>query len=205
MLRARFTPVPDGIRTGFALTSDDIAALTDGNEITLHNDSGESVFLLVLTDFRDFVRDPVLIFRQSNPFGAAVVGSLTDEDLAEFGYTGTLDDANFAAGLDPDEPPRRPPRAAHHCLRRGRRDEHDRPGRGVHGAGEGPHALCARPEPALPEHGRSRQRSVPTSVSVRADGTLLVTTLGGFPFAPGTSSVWNVDPATAPRRHGSRG
>ena len=104
LLRARFTPVPDGIRAGFELTSDDIASLTDGNEITLHNDSGESVSLLVLTDFRDFVRDPVLIFRQSNPFGAAVVGSLTEEDLAELGYTGTLDEANFAAGLDPTSP-----------------------------------------------------------------------------------------------------
>lgn len=104
VIRARFTPVPDGIRSGFALSADDIASLTDGNEITLHNDAGESVSLLVLSDFRDFVPDPVLASRQSDPFGAAVTGSLTADDLTELGFTGTLAEANYAAALDPTSP-----------------------------------------------------------------------------------------------------
>jgi len=196
LLRARFTPVPDGIRTGFALTSDDIASLTDGNEITLHNDSGESVSLLVLTDFRDFVRDPVLIFRQSNPFGAAVVGSLTEEDLAEFGFTGTLDDANFAAGLDPASPlgARLEQRTTVYVADAGMNTIVQV------AASTGRPKVLTRfalvPNPLFPNIGGPVSDPVPTSVSVRADGTLLVTTLGGFPFAPGTSSVWNVDPAT---------
>jgi hypothetical protein len=196
LLRARFTPVPDGIRTGFALTSDDIASLTDGNEITLHNDSGESVSLLILTDFRDFIRDPVLIFRQSNPFGAAVVGSLTEEDLAEFGFTGTLDDANFAAGLDPTSPlgARLEQRTTVYVADAGMNTIVQV------AASTGRARVLTRfalvPNPLFPSMGGPASDPVPTSVSVRADGTLLVTTLGGFPFASGTSSVWNVDPAT---------
>ncbi|MEP6993748.1 MAG: ScyD/ScyE family protein [Acidobacteriota bacterium] len=38
--------------------------------------------------------------------------------------------------------------------------------------------------------------AVVTSIFVRADGTFLVTTLGGFPFGAGSSTVWSVDPAT---------
>ena len=38
----------------------------------------------MLTDFRDFAPDPVASIRPSNPFAAAVVGSLTTDDLAEF-------------------------------------------------------------------------------------------------------------------------
>ena len=161
LLRARFTPVPDGIRAGFELTSDDIASLTDGNEITLHNDSGESVSLLVLTDFRDFVRDPILIFRQSNPFGAAVVGSLTEDDLTELGYTGTLDEANFAAGLDPTSPlgARLEQRTTVYVADAGMNTIVQVAA--STGQAEGPHALCARPEPALSERRRSRQRSGP--------------------------------------------
>ncbi len=196
VLRARFTPVPDGIRAGFELSADDIASLTDGNEITLHNDSGESVALLVLSDFRDFVADPVLISRQSNPFGAVVAGSLTADDLTELGYTGTLADANFAAGLDPTS-------------RLGARLE-ERSTIYVADAGmntivqvsasTGRSKVLTRfalvPNPLFPNLGGPASDPVPTSVSLRADGSLLVTTLGGFPFPPGTSTVWSVDAST---------
>ena len=196
LLRARFTPVPDGIRTGFELTSDDIASLTDGNEITLHNDSGESVSLLVLTDFRDFVRDPVLIFRQSNPFGAAVVGSLTEADLTELGFTGTLDEANFAAGLDPTSAlgARLEQRTTVYVADAGMNTIVE-----VSASTGRPKVLtrfALVPNPLFPNVGGPASDPVPTSVSVRADGSLLVTTLGGFPFASGTSTVWNVDAST---------
>ena len=38
--------------------------------------------------------------------------------------------------------------------------------------------------------------AVATSIFVRADGTFLVTILGGFPFAAGSSKVYSVDPST---------
>ena len=87
VIRARFTPVPDGIRTGFQLSATDIGALADGREITLQNGAGEKVELLLLADFPDLIPDPVLRVRNSNPFAAAVVGSLTVEDLIEFAFT----------------------------------------------------------------------------------------------------------------------
>jgi hypothetical protein len=37
---------------------------------------------------------------------------------------------------------------------------------------------------------------VPSSIFVRADGTLLVTILGGFSFAAGSAKVYNVNPAS---------
>ena len=196
VIRARFTPVPDGIRTGFQLSADDIAALTDGNEITLQNGSGESVALLVLSDFRDFVADPALISRQSNPFGAVVVGSLTASDLTELGYTGTLEDANFAAALDPTSPlgARLEERTTVYVADAGMNTIVQI------NASTGRSKVLTRfalvPNPLFPGLGGPASDPVPTSVSVRADGTLLVTTLGGFPFATGTSTVWSVDPST---------
>ena len=38
--------------------------------------------------------------------------------------------------------------------------------------------------------------AVPTGIFVRADGTLLVTILGGFPFAAGSAKVYSVNPTT---------
>ena len=196
VIRARFTPVPDGIRSGFALSADDIASLTDGNEITLHNDAGESVAILVLSDFRDFVPDPVLASRQSDPFGAAVTGTLTADDLAEFGYTGTLADANFAAALDPTSPlgVRLEQRSTVYVADAGMNTIVQI------SASSGRTKVLTRfapvPNPLFPSLGGPVSDPVPTSVSVRADGSLLVTTLGGFPFASGTSTVWIVDPST---------
>ena len=196
VIRARFTPVPDGIRTGFQLSSDDIASLTDGNEITLHNDGGETVELLVLADFRDFVPDPVLVSRQSDPFGAAVVGSLTAADLTELGYTGTIADANFFAQLNPGSPlgVRLEERSVVYVADAGMNTIVQV------SASTGRAKVLTRfdlvANPLFPNLGGPASDPVPTSVSVRADGSLLVTTLGGFPFATGTSTVWSVDPST---------
>ena len=196
MIRARFTPVPDAIRKGFQLTSDDVASLVDGNEVTLHNDAGESVDLLVLTDFRDFVPDPVLISRQSDPFAAAVVGSLTAEDLTEAGFTGSIADANFAARLHPDTPlgQKLEQRSNVYLIDAGMNTINE-----ISASTGRSHVLtrfAPVPNPLFPTLGGPVTDPVPTSIFVRADGTFLVTTLGGFPFATGTSKVWSVDPAT---------
>lgn len=197
VIRARFTPVPDAIRTGFQLTAADINSLADGEEITLDNDDGEQVRLLLLTDFRDFMPDPVLRVRNSNPFAATIVGTLTTEDLTELGFQGVpLAAANFFARLNPD-------------MAIGRRLE-ERSKLYVVDAGmntvtevavaTGRARVITRfppvPNPLFPGLGGPVSDAVPTGIFERADGTLLVSILGGFPFAPLSASVYNVDPAT---------
>ena len=76
-------------------------SLADGNTVTLENAGGESVSLSLLVDFRDFIPDARLRVRQANPFAGAVVGSLTADDLAELGFTGTIDDANVPRAAQP--------------------------------------------------------------------------------------------------------
>jgi hypothetical protein len=193
VIRARFIPVPDGIRTGFHLSASDIADLADGREIALTNASGEHVQLLLLTDFRDFVPDPVARIRPSNPFAATVVGSLTTDDLAEFGFQGTpLPAANYHARLNPDTPI-------------GRRLE-DRSQVFVVDAGSNTiHAVSASSgrsrvltrfppltNPLFPGVGGPVAEPVPTGIFERADGTLLVSILSGFPFATGLAKIYSV-------------
>ena len=103
VLRARFDPVPDGIRQGFALTADELRTLADGHEVSLDNDLGEHVSLLLLTDFRDLETDPNHGIRASNPFAADVAGTLTVQDLVELGYPGVpIEAANHLARLQPE-------------------------------------------------------------------------------------------------------
>jgi hypothetical protein len=97
VIRARFSPVPDGIRTGFDLTAENIDALADGEVVKLENDAGERVSLDVLTDIPNLVPDARLGLRQSDPYGAAVVGTLTQADLDELGFDGSIAGANFLA------------------------------------------------------------------------------------------------------------
>jgi len=199
VIRARFTPVPDAIRTGFQLSAANIDTLADGNEVTLTNTSGggERVQLLLLADFRDLIPDPRLRVRNANPFAATIAGSLTSEDLTELGFQGVpLPAANYFARLNPDST-------------LGRRLE-DRSKVYVVDAGmntitevaatTGRSRVITRfpalTNPLFPGLGGPVTDPVPTSVSVRADGTLLVSILSGFPFAAGSAKVYTVNPAT---------
>jgi hypothetical protein len=197
VIRARFNPVPDGIRTGFDLSADDISALADGNEITLTNADGEEVELLLLVDFRDLAPDPRLRVRQANPFAAAIVGSLTADDLVELNLgSATVASANAFARLNWDT-------AA------GRRLE-ERTKLYVVDAGmntvaevaasTGRSRVIARfpdvTNALFPNLGGPVTDPVPTSIFVRDDGTFLVTILGGFPFAAGSSKVYTLNPVT---------
>jgi len=194
VIRARFSPVPDGIRTGFELTPANIDALADGEAVTLENDAGERVSLDVLSDIPNLVPDARLGLRQSDPYGAAAVGTLTQADLDELGFTGSIAGANFLGRLLPGSP-------------LGRRLE-ERTSVYVVDAGmnviweisasSGRRRVLVR-FPAVqnsdPQTFGPETDPVPTSIFVREDGTFLVTTLGGFPFEAGSSKVWSVDPA----------
>lgn len=196
VIRARFNPVPDAIRTGFELTTADINELADGNEITLENGSGEAVQLFLLADFRDLVPDIRLRVRQANPFAAAIVGTLTADDVTELGFEGSLAAANFYARLNPNTPigRRLAERTKVYVVDAGMNTITEI------AASTGRSRVITR-FPAItnmlfPALGGPVTDPVPTSIVVRADGTFLVTTLGGFPFAAGSSTVYNVDPAT---------
>jgi len=197
VIRARFTPVPDGIRTGFELSAADIGVLADGNEITLQNSAGEQVQLLVLADFRDLVPDPRLRIRQSNPFAAAIAGSLTSEDLTEFGFQEVpLLGSNQFARLNPDTPigRRLQERSRIYVVDAGMNTVTEVV------ASTGRWRVITRFPPLtntlFPGLGGPVTDPVPTGIFVRADGTLLVTILGGFPFAAGSAKVFNVNPAS---------
>lgn len=197
VIRARFTPVPDGIRTGFELTAADTTALADGNEVTLTNASGERVQLLLLADFRDLIPDPVLSVRNANPFAATIIGSLTSDDLTELGFQGTpIPAANYYARLNPD-------------TAIGRRIE-ERSTVYVVDAGmntitsvaasTGRSRVITRfpplTNPLFPGLGGPVTDTVPTGIFARVDGTLLVSNLSGFPFAAGSAKIYSVNPAT---------
>ncbi|MCU0302733.1 MAG: ScyD/ScyE family protein [Thermoanaerobaculales bacterium] len=197
ILRARFDPVPDGIRTGFTLAAEHIRALADGRTVTLDNSAGESVELELLTDFRDLDPDPVTSLRSANPFSLTLVGSLTADDLIELGDPSmSVEQGNFAARLHPDSP-------------LGRRLEERTRLYGVDSglntvievaAATGRWRVVARlapiPNPLFPGLGGPVVDAVPTAVCATGSGTLLVSLLTGFPFASGLARVAEVDPAT---------
>lgn len=193
VLRARFEPVPDGIREGFELSPADHQALADGHTVVKTNDSGERVEVDLLADFRDLAPDPVRSVRQSNPFAGIVAGGLTAADLAELGFEGPLPLADFLARLEPDS-----------AL--GRRFE-ERRRLYVVDAGMNTvlevHAVTGRwrvlarvpplPNPLFPGVGGPVIEPVPTGVHLAASGDLLVTLLPGFPFPPGAGRVVAID------------
>ena len=196
VLRARFTPVPDGIREGFALTAADHQVLADGHTVVKTNDSGERVEIDLLADFRDLAPDPFLSVRQSNPFAATVAGGLTEADLDELGFAGSVADADFLARLFPDTP-------------LGRRFEERRRVYVVDAgmntvvevdAVSGRWRVLARvppqPNPLFPGFGGPVMDPVPTGIHLAASGDLLVTILPGFPFPPGAAKVLSVDRET---------
>ena len=196
IIRARFDPVPDGIRTGFDLTAANIASLADGLEVSLTNPQGEHVSLLLLADFPDTLPDPVLTVRNSNPFAVTVAGSLTSDDLTEFGLSGSVAGANFFARLNPDTPVGRrlEERTKLYLVNVGMNTVSEV------SASTGRWKVITRfpplPNPAFPSIGGPVVDVVPTSVFPRADGTLLVSVLSGFPFVSGNSRVYSVNPAT---------
>ena len=197
VLRARFDPVPDGIREGLELSAADVQALADGHEVVLENDSGERVELLLLADFRDLAPDPFLSVRQSNPFAAVWAGSLTAADLAELGFAApSLAAANFFARLNPETPVGRrlAERSRVYVVDAGMNTVVE-----VHAA-TGRWRVLTRippqPNPLFPALGGPVSDAVPTGAHLRADGDLLVTTLPGFPFAAGAAKVFRIDRQT---------
>jgi hypothetical protein len=197
VLRARFDPVPDAIRVGFELAGANIQRLADGHEVSLENEAGERVELLLLADFRDLQPDPVTTVRESNPFAAAIAGSLTPADLAELGFVGlSLADANFLASLVPESAlgRRLEERSKVYVVDASMNTINELD------ADTGRWRVLVRfppvQNPLFPNLGGPVTDSVPTGIWVLEDGDLLVSFLTGFPFAAGVASVMRVDAET---------
>lgn len=196
LLEMHFDPVPDGIREGFTLTSEDIGVLADGYTVHLVNATGEQVWIRVLSDFRDVVPDPIVSVRQSNPFALQWVGGLLPEDYEEFALPGaTPSGLDFYAMLRPETPigRRLRERSMIYVVDSGMNAL-----RAVN-AHDGRSRIVARfppvPNPAFPVLGGPVADAVPFGLEER-DGKILVSLFTGFPFNAGVSSIVEYDPAT---------
>lgn len=196
LLSATFSPGPEAIGEGFALTVENIQALADGHTILLENSLAQQARIHIVTDFRNFIPDPVHVLRQANPFAVAITGFLTEEDASEFGFPGApLADVEFLAQFDPES-----------ALGQ-RYREHTTAyvvDSGMNtltavNAATGRSEVLARfaptPNPLFPSLGGPFLEAVPTGVRVDGD-RLIVTLLAGFPFPPGSSRVVSVDRET---------
>lgn len=193
VLEMVFDPVPDGIREGFALDASHERALADGKTVSLTNDSGESVRISVLTDFRDLEPDPFVGVRQSNPFDIAMSGGLTTADLEELGYGNlSIDQAEFKARLLPDSPLGQRLRERTYLFVTDAGMNTVNRVSAATGRWEVFWRLPPVPNPLFPNLGGPVSDAVPTSVHVDGD-RLLVGHLAGFPFAQGSSTLWSVD------------
>ena len=197
LLRVVLEPVPDSIREGFALSADDVNQLADGRSVELTNDSGERATIDVLTDFRDLVPDPIVGVRQANPYAMAVRGSLTAEDRVELGldHLGSQM-ADFYARTTPGSMAwqRLQQRTTIYVADAGMNTVSR-----VDAASGRSSVLTRLPpveNPLFPNLGGPVTEAVPTGVTFASNGDLLVSALTGFPFVPGLSTVWRIDPTS---------
>lgn len=196
LLEMQFQPVPDGIREGFVLSPSDIGALADGLTVHLVNGSDEQVWIRVLSDFRDFVPDPIVSVRQSNPFSLEWVGGLLPEDYDEFGFPGVAPSGlDFYAQLFPDSPigRRLRERSSLYVVDSGMNAL--RAVDALHGRSRIVARFPPVPNPLFPNLGGPVADAVPFGLEER-DGKLLVSLFSGFPFNGGVSSIVEYDPET---------
>lgn len=78
VLKVTFTTDIDQLTAGFKLTLADHFTLLDGNTVTLDNGSGAQATVELLTAFRVGVPDPHSIYRNSHPYGLAMLASQPD-------------------------------------------------------------------------------------------------------------------------------
>lgn len=196
VLEMHFQPVPDAIREGFVLTAEDVGTLADGHTAHLTNASGEQVWIRVLSDFRDFVPDPIVSVRQSNPFALEWVGGLLPEDYEEFALPGASSaDLDFYAQLVPDSPigRRLRERSTLYVVDSGMNAL--RAVDVLHGRSRIVARFPPVPNPLFPNLGGPVTDAVPFGLEER-DGRILVSMFTGFPFNPGVSSIVEFDPST---------
>ena len=156
VLAVHFSASVEKRTAGFTLSTADQNTLAVGGRVVLSNGGGDTIEIELVTDFPDYVPDPLPgfpeIVRGSNPFGLALVDShlyVTD------GGRNGMWDVDLATG-------------AHTMLA----------------------TFPTIPNP-LPIGGPVIE-AVPTGIAY-VDGRLLVTLFRGVPFAPGSSSVVEID------------
>lgn len=159
VLAIHFSASVEKRTAGFTLSTADQGTLAAGGRVMLSNGGGDTIEIELVTNFPDYVPDPLpgfpQIVRGSNPFALA----LADSHLyvTDGGRNGVWD-VDLASG-------------GHSMLA----------------------TFPTIPNP-LPVGGPVIE-AVPTGIE-HVDGRLLVTLFRGVPFAPGTSSVVEVDEST---------
>src|SRR6185437_6863780 len=78
VLKVTFSADLDQLTAGFQLQLADHFTLLDGNAVTLDNGSGGQATVELLTAFRVAVLDPRTIYRNSHPYGLALLASQPD-------------------------------------------------------------------------------------------------------------------------------
>ncbi|MEO5898056.1 MAG: ScyD/ScyE family protein [Vicinamibacterales bacterium] len=159
VLELKFSANVEKSTGGFTMSLADQRTLADGGSVRLSNGGGDTLDISLVTNFPDYVADPLpgfpAIVRGSNPFGIALAG---DQLFVTDGGRNLL----WAVDI---------PTGAHAPLT----------------------TFATIPNP-LPVGGPVVE-AVPTGITY-ADGQLLVTLFRGVPFAPNTSTVMQIDPAT---------
>ena len=159
VLAVHFSASVEKKTAGFTLSIADQSTLAEGRRVMLSNGGGDTIEIELVTDFPDYVPDPLpgfpAIVRGSNPFGLALVDSHLY--VTDGGRNGVWD-VDLATGV---------------------------------------HTMLAT-FPTIPNPlpiGGPVIEAVPTGIE-EVDGRLLVTLFRGVPFAPGSSSVVEIDKST---------
>ncbi len=72
ILKIEFSADVDNLLSPFVLSAEDFSTLSDGYSVELGNADGETATVWVLVDFANFVPDPNMPYRPSNPWGLAM-------------------------------------------------------------------------------------------------------------------------------------
>ena len=78
ILKVTFSNDIDRMPLGFSLKTEDHYTLIDGNPVTLNNGANDTATVELLAALRPSLPDPVLIYRNSHPYGLALLPSQPD-------------------------------------------------------------------------------------------------------------------------------
>jgi hypothetical protein len=98
ILKVTFGDDIDRLTAGFTLKLQDHFALLDGAQVTLDNGAGARLTMEVLSQFRWAVSDPVTIYRNSHPYGLALLPSQPDSLYVADSGQNTLVQVSLSTG-----------------------------------------------------------------------------------------------------------
>jgi hypothetical protein len=98
ILKVTFGDDIDRLTAGFTLKLRDHFTLLDGTQVTLDNGAGARATMEMLSQFRWAVSDPVTIYRNSHPYGLALLPTQPDSLYVADGGQNTLVQVSLSTG-----------------------------------------------------------------------------------------------------------